>query len=295
MDLTTIEVAPATPAYRLRARQVVALVVIAVCALLALWGTPRDASSAAFATALHQGQVTGWEYATGSKHGVERTFFLDFHGGGSGSTTSVVWVDTSGRLYRTDLTTLLTLPDPGSDPVLDPFVDPMAGEYGGGTTVDLGRTIAANSPAGAQLGVDGLGWAGKLDWPLSVVLFAAFFLLVLGPQPRRRTKWATFWYLAIPLGVGLAWIVARDAPWSEQMNAVPEPAPRQQGEIRPGLVRTGGGRAFGVVWVVSIVIGTAVYALLSFVPGFGARPTPSQSSTTWNVVWANGHTGFFAE
>ena len=38
------------------------------------------------------------------------------------------------RIYRTDLTTLLTLPDPGSDPVLDPSVDPMAGEYGGGTT-----------------------------------------------------------------------------------------------------------------------------------------------------------------
>ena len=47
--------------------------------------------------------------------------------------------------------------------------------------------------------------------------------------------------------------------------------------------------------VVILVIGTAVFALLSFVPGFGARPTPSQGSTTWNVVWPNGHTGFLVE
>jgi hypothetical protein len=59
VDQATIEEAPARPAYRLRGRQVVALAVIGVCALLALWGTPRGASSTAAASPLHQGQVTG--------------------------------------------------------------------------------------------------------------------------------------------------------------------------------------------------------------------------------------------
>ena len=295
MDGATIEEAPAGSAYRLRGRQVVALAVIGVCALLSLWGTPREASSAAFATALHEGQVTGWELDTGHRYGVQGTAFLEVRLGESPPSTSVVWADTSGRLYRTDLTTLLTLPDPGSDPVLDPSVDPLAGEYGGGTTVDVGRTIAANTPQGHQLGVEGLGWAGKLNWPLGAVTIAGFFLLVMGTQPRRRTKWATFWYLLIPLGAGLAWVVARDAPWSEQMNDVPEPAPRQRGEIRPGLVRTGGGRAFWFAWAASLVLAVGVFGLVSWVPGFGARPEPPQGSTTWNVVWPDGHTGSLVE
>lgn len=296
MELTAIDETPAASAYRLRPRQIVALVVIAVCALLALWGTPRQASSAAFATALHEGQVTGWEFGSDAKFGAERTVVFEVHWGSGQPNTSIVWADTSGRLYRTDLTTVLTLPDPGGDAVLDPLVNPSAGEvFGDPITVDVPRTMAANAPAGSGLGVEGLGWAGRLGWPLTLVMVAAFFLLVMGPQPRRRTKWATFWYLLIPLGLGLAWIVARDAPWSEEMNAVPEPAPRWRGTLRPGLERTGGGRAIWFAWVTSIVVGVSIAAWLWLVPGFGRPFDPAPGTTTWTVVWANGSTGSYNE
>jgi hypothetical protein len=296
VELIAIDEAPAASAYRFRARQVVALVVIAVCALLALWGTPRQASSAAFATALHEGQVTGWDYGSDTKYGAERTVVFEVHWGGTQPTTSVVWSDTSGRLYRSDLTTVMTLPNPGGDAVLDPFVNPSASEmFGDAITVDVPRTMAANAPAGSGLGVEGLGWAGKLGWPLTLVMVAAFFLLILSPQPRRRTKWATFWYLLIPLGLGLVWAVVRDAPWSEEMNATPEPPPRWRGTLRPGLVRSGGGQAWWVSWVASLVVGMVVAALLWVVPGWTARHDPPQGSTTWKVVWANGSTGSYNE
>jgi hypothetical protein len=298
MDLTTIDAAAPAPALRIRMRQIVALVVLALSVLLAVWGTPREASPTAFLAALRAGEVSGWEFAGGNKYGAERSSALEINWGETQPGESVVWADSVGRLYRTDLDTVLSQLDPAtvtlepsSDPIPQPDQDVLGPLPDQQTTVDVGRTIAANAPAGSGLGVDGLGWAGKLGWPLSVVMLAAILLLVLGPQPRRQTKWAAFWYLLIPLGVGLAWLVVRDSPWSERMNALPEPPPRWRGQLVPGISRRGGGSAFGISWIVSIVLAAVVFALLWSVPGFGARPGPAAGSSTWKVVWTSGSTG----
>jgi hypothetical protein len=53
--------------------------------------------------------------------------------------------------------------------------------------------------------------------------FSALLLLLLGPQPRRATKWGVVWLLTLPFNVGLLWWLLREAPWSRR--ALAEPAP----------------------------------------------------------------------
>jgi hypothetical protein len=52
------------------------------------------------------------------------------------------------------------------------------------------------------------------NWP--VLMMLAVFLTVVatlayGPQPRRFTKWAAFWWSTLPFGVGLLWLLVREA------------------------------------------------------------------------------------
>lgn len=79
-------------------------------------------------------------------------------------------------------------------------------------------------------------------------------VLIGAPQPRRATKWAWFWLILIPGGVGqLAWL-AMEAPWSSGSNRRPEPLPHPR---QPEDTRLTGGRAL----VLAGVLGLAVTGL----------------------------------
>ena len=62
---------------------------------------------------------------------------------------------------------------------------------------------------------------------------------VLGRQPRRATRWATFWRVLLPLNTGARSIVLREAPWNPVTEAEPEPLPHGKAHHDP---RPTGGR-----------------------------------------------------
>ncbi len=85
-----------------------------------------------------------------------------------------------------------------------------------------------------------LRWSGAG----TAVLVVLVLVLMLGPQPRRATKWALFWLVLMPLNAGMIWALLREAPWSSAARAWPAPAPHR---FQPGDRRHTGGASF--VWL----------------------------------------------
>jgi len=297
VDLTTIVESPARPAWRsLRRRQVGALLAIGVAAVMAAWGTPSPASEAALGHALAGGQVAAWEVdALRSQYGLEVATGISVTVSSGAEDSRILWTDNRGRLHRTDLPGVLGLPDPKA-PDGTSLTDPAAGVFASdGYQVDLPATLAATAAAGGSpVPEQGIGAARFLGLPLSALALVGVLLVIFGPQPRRRTKWGTFWMLGIPAGVGLAWWVLTDSPWSATTDALPEPAPRQRGPV-PGIVeRRGGGVMFLIALALSLVIGFT-WLVVRLVPGVADSHEPAQGSVTWHVVWNTGHTGTLEE
>lgn len=90
--------------------------------------------------------------------------------------------------------------------------------------------------------------------------------LVAGPQPRLVTKWAWFWLLMLPFGLGLLGLLALEAPWSRRASARPEPQPHAEQAKQPGGDRRlTGGRAFLVALVLGpLVLSMSVVPLLTW-------------------------------
>jgi hypothetical protein len=298
VELTTIDEAPTRPPrHRLRRRQVAALLALATCVLLALWGTPSRASEPAFGAALRSGEVSSWEIEdrTGTRYGLEMApgFSVNLTTYVSSAST-VIWSDTRGRLYRTFVGGLQSLPDPNAPDganLTDPSTDVS---WSNGYQVDLARTIAATTHAAGVANPSwGLGPARSLGWPLVVLEVGGVIVLLGSAQPRRRTKWGTFWMLGIPAGVGLTWWVLTDSPWSAATDALPAPAARQRGPV-PGVGdRRGGGTMFMLAFALSLVVALGVLAVRAL-PGLGDRSEPG-GEVAWHVVWSNGSTGGLVE
>ena len=274
-----------------RARRVAALAVVVLCGLLALWGTPAPASEAAFGAALRSGQVRAVSVAADRRYGLELRLPLPVSVSfvGSVNAPSVVWASSSGRLYRTDVSTLAGLSDPSQEG--------STGQPGSmGSQVDVFRSIVATA-TGAGVLAPRVGWLGVygwLGWPLAVLSLLALLLLVAGPQPRRVTKWGLFWILGLPAGIGLAWWVWRDSPWDPRMSALPAPAPRVRGVMTSGIDRADGVTSFLRVLVATFVLGV-LWTLLGQVTVLGQRSRPVPGSVTWSVVWSSGSLGTLHE
>jgi hypothetical protein len=90
----------------------------------------------------------------------------------------------------------------------------------------------------------------------------AFLLLLLvmlrGGQPRLATRWATFWLLLSPMNIGMLRILIREAPWSPEMRAWPEPPPHRW---MPDDRRLTGGGGFVQMLFCYICVGLAVTGL----------------------------------
>lgn len=274
-----------------RARQIAVLTVVVLSGLLALWGTPASASEAAFGAALRAGQVRAVSVAADSRHGLELRLPLPASVSfvSSVNASSVVWASSSGRLYRTNVSTLAGLSDPS--------LDGSTAEPGSvGSHVDVYRSIVATATAaGVPVPTVGsLGLSGWLGWPLVLMWLTGVLLLVAGPQPRRVTKWGLFWVLGLPAGIGLVWWVLRDSPWDPRMTALAPPAPRVRGMLPSGIHRADGVTSFLRVLVVTFVLGV-LWTLLGQVTVLGQRPQPAPGSVTWSVVWSSGNHGTLNE
>jgi hypothetical protein len=295
VDQTTIEEAPARPAWRsLRRRQVAALSLIAVAVVMAIWGTPSTVSEAYFGASVAGGGVTSWEIdAPRSQYGLEVATGLSVTKTSGGESGTVIWTDTRGRLHRTDVQILLGQPDPNR-PEDQELTNPAAGVFwSNGYQVDLGATVAATAAAGGSPVPEyGLGAARFLGLPLAALALVSVLMLIFGPQPRRRTKWGTFWMLGIPAGVGLVWWVLTDSPWSAASDALPEPAPRQRGPVLGVVDRRGGGTMFLIAFALSIVVGFG-WMVLRLLPGAADYGDPQAGTVVWHVVWSTGHTGTY--
>jgi hypothetical protein len=100
----------------------------------------------------------------------------------------------------------------------------------GAHETDVEQTIAATARSAHQevpmftgsIGPLGSAW---FAWQLWVVWLLCVVLLLLGPQPRRLTKWGTFWILGVGFGLGALWWLWREAPWNARASALPEPTP----------------------------------------------------------------------
>jgi hypothetical protein len=94
-----------------------------------------------------------------------------------------------------------------------------------------------------------------------VGLFVFLLLLLVmlrGGQPRLATRWATFWLLLSPMNIGMLRILIREAPWSPEMRAWPEPSPHR---LMPDDRRLTGGGGFVQMLFCYISVGLAVTAL----------------------------------
>jgi len=293
VDLTTIDdAAPAPPAHRLRRRQVAGVVVVVLCALLALWGTPSRASEASFGQALRAGDVSGWQLdSPQSEYGLQiQAGFTVSVGSSQSPRSTVLWGDSHGRLYRTSLDNLLRVADPSAPAGLD------AGDLvASGGDVDPGATIDATArAAGVPVPSTPVGARAYACWPLVAVSLAAVVLLLLAPQPRRRTKWGTFWTLGVPAGIGLLWWILTDSPWSARTDAMPAPAPRQRGPLPGGVVRAGGGQMLLIAFALGMAV-SFVLLVVHLVPILADRTEPPTGSVTWSVVWTSGSQGSLNE
>lgn len=274
-----LEQETAAPARDRAVVRVLLWVLLVGSVLFACWGTPRPASQDDFARALKNGDVRAAQTQPGA-YGLEQTGLRIQVTLGQSDWPDVVWEDRSGTLHRTRLT-----PMPGSDTWPQPSsgepqpVDafPVQGE------VDLDATIAATAQAAGEQ-QPALGVLGPAQWsavPLGLLSLGMLGLLVLGGQPRRVTKWGMFWALGVPLGLGLAWWLARDAPFAPAMNRLDPPAPRAKSLQPNGIDRRGGGVVFLVVWGVSIGIGLALAMVIGLL---GSTDGPDSPQEVWTVV-----------
>lgn len=114
----------------------------------------------------------------------------------------------------------------------------------------------------------GLPLSGWTD-PWGILMFLGWLLVILalltGPQPRRATKWAWFWLLGLPLGLGFLALLAMEAPWSARAVRRPEPLPHdKQRDLPGGDPRLTGGWAFVIT-----TIGGAIAFSVIIKPIFG--------------------------
>jgi hypothetical protein len=93
-------------------------------------------------------------------------------------------------------------------------------------------------------------------WRQTTILVYLILLVTLirAGQPRRATKWATFWLLLLPLSAGMILTLAREAPWSRRARELPEPLPHKLQVAQGPDERLTGGRAFLLLVVAGAVV-----------------------------------------
>jgi hypothetical protein len=94
----------------------------------------------------------------------------------------------------------------------------------------------------------------------SAICLLLLVVLLFGGQPRLATRWATFWLLLTPMNIGLVRTLVREAPWSAEMRAWPEPPAHRS---MPADQRLTGGRAFVLMLLAYFAVELALSLLAS--------------------------------
>lgn len=211
-----------------------------------LFLTPRQASVGDFAQNLQAGTVRGYE--VGSRDQFDRFRGLIFNDGGT-DRQELAWCTGTLRCQRVHIDDLGTFLDDGTD-AADEEDREFNGDY---EVVDrfVDRYAAEKRPMAGQT----YPWLGPLGatWALSWLIM--LWVLITGPQPRHVTKWAGFWILCLPGGLGVLYMLTREAPWSRAVATLPEPPPS------PWPGRWTGGKTF----LLALLIGGLATALPTLV------------------------------
>nr|CAA9350371.1 MAG: hypothetical protein AVDCRST_MAG46-2552 [uncultured Nocardioidaceae bacterium] len=220
------------------------LLVASVLLALASWlTTPLDASLGSLTQDLTEGTVT--EVVLGCEVGeAESGFRLHIGTLPPEERADVCWVTESGLSY-------------GADVPEGPTRQGSRGRLGRvGSDASIWAVIERVDQS--VLDADGRLWTETVHDVCNVLGLAIVALLlaclVLGPQPRRLTKWGTFWVLLMPAGLGPVWLLAREAPWDRNLHQLPEPPPRWRGDIGGGIRRHGGWTGFALLLIVAILV-----------------------------------------
>jgi hypothetical protein len=201
----------------------VAVAVLVADVLVGLVTIPRDSSLDEFQRDLAGGRVRSASVVDPGT--LRSTYVLTGHHPGNADPASAVLWRAGAVGYR-----LADLPRDGSTP----------------------RLTLGQAPARDDLLQR---WSGAS----TVVLVVLVLVLMLGPQPRRVTKWALFWWFLTPLNAGLIWALVREAPWAPAARALPVPAPHR---FQPDDRRFTGGLAF-LLMLLATTIGQLVLQSLA--------------------------------
>lgn len=186
---------------------------------------------------------------------------LSLHLGSGSQGPAVLWLDRLGVRHEARLQGL-------------PATGATAGEP------DVLATVLAAAPRDAPPRVVETGTLlrERADGVGSLVLLVLLVGLVVGPQPRRATKWGWAWLLLLlPVGLGALLLLTREAPWSRSTTA--EAAPADRHDRAPG-VRTSG----GTVLVLLVALGL----LLSGLGAVAGRLSPPLRPAPYTVLTGDG-------
>lgn len=168
------------------------------------WVGPWQTPGQRFVDDVRAHRVTAWEVRDRSPEQLLTGLALtDTPGSEAVGPGIVVWRDTLGRARWADVT---TSGDDGSAPLVERV---PAGAAAPGSAADApvseqqrARTWATALTAGAGAHRDAVpGWARSL---LGLERFAGWVIVLLGPRPRRGTRWYWMWVGMLPYGIGLA-------------------------------------------------------------------------------------------
>ena len=135
---------------------------------------------------------------------------------------------------------------------------------GSGPAEDRAAIRVRAQAAGVPIVDRGPDAAHRLVQVATVLSVLLVLVLIGSPQPRRATKWAWFWLMLLPGGLGqLAWI-AVEAPWSTRANRRPEPLPHNR---QPDDTRLTGGPAFLLSVAVGLVLTVAGWSVAGWLTG----------------------------
>ena len=207
----------------LRGWWVAILVLTSVATIATLLTIPFSAEEGEFLHALRSGEVTS--AAVGHSADFETPVSaINVSRLAAGDDIAVSWVSRYGFRRVAVLGTLQR-----SGPVAQtdaapatPALDPSA------SIVKTAKSLGTAPPRMVQPGE--LPY-DNLIWLTVLVTILMIGVVIRGPQPRRMTKWAAFWACLFQLNVGIFYLLLRDAPWNERMNALPEPKPGVAGVV----------------------------------------------------------------
>lgn len=207
---------------------------------LVWWGGVRPVDPSHAVADVRAGRVVSYEFSDSMRSPTRGHTMTLPHPAADGA--ALVWVTTRGQ-------TFVTAPDifrhPG-DLLQGGGSGPAPKAHALAATMRAHGAVATSRPSLVADRADRIGSAG---------LMTALLFVVVGPRPRRATRWCWFWLAWLPLGIGVVgWLLTEHlSPASSRSRAAGSGVPRPAGDGRGS-----GGLGFGVLVAGSMAVSAAV-------------------------------------